>query len=183
VSTADVESLPSLTANGRYIGFVRSFEDRTDRLFVWDRQTRIFLAPNGINLGTRDAHANCGSSSIYIQPLIASNVITNVGNVNATLLSASSIGIFVQRIVGTTQVLGKTTWELETVGRFPLGSYGEGNVFTHWDFTVNGEPLPPGTYQVTVRAVDDDVAREFGEPQVVWIKPDGRVHVAGAAGK
>ena len=106
-------------------------------------------------------------------------MITSAGNVNATLLGASSIGIFVQRIVGKTRVLGQVEYQLETVGRFPLGSFGEGNVFTQWDFTVGGAPLPPGFYQVTVRAVEGDVVRELGKPQGLWIDVQGRPHMIG----
>lgn len=176
VSTPDEETLPALTANGRYVGFVRGFEDRPDRLFVWDSQTQTFLNPNGVNLGSRSAHFGCGSSSIYLEPLLTSGVITSAGNVNATLQLASSIGIFVQRIVGKTKVLGRKAYELETVGRFPLGAYGAGNVFTHWDFEVGGELLPPGKYLVTLRAVDGDVVRELGEPQLLKIDVRGRPH-------
>jgi hypothetical protein len=189
VSTAaDTETLPALTADGRYVGFVRGFEPgfvegRNDRLFVFDSVTRTFLNPNGINLGYRGSDSLCGSASIYQEPVLASTVITSAGNVNATLLGASSIGIFVQRILGKTQVLGRKAFELETIGRVPLGSFGEGNVFTHWDFAVNGEPLGPGRYLVTLRAVDEDdegpVVRELAEPQVLRIDKDGSIHMQG----
>ena len=183
-STFEDESLPALTANGRYLGFVRNFRSdaaRDDRLFVWDTVTQTFLNPNGINLGFRGSDSLCASASIYQETILTSGVITNAGNVNATLTLASSIGIFVQRIVGKTRVLGKKAYELETVGRVPLGAYGAGNVFTQWDFAVNGEPLSPGRYLVTLRAVDDvgegPVARELGEPQVLRIDERGRAHI------
>ena len=185
-TSADDESLPALTADGRYLGFIRTFRGdptKTDRLFVWDSLTRTFLNANGINLGIRGSDSLCASASIYRETLLTSSVITSTGAVNATLSSASSIGIFVQRIVGKTKVFGRKTFELETVGRVPLGSYGAGNVFTHWDFEVDGEPLPPGKYLVTLRAVDDvgegPVARELGEPQVLRINKRGSIHVHG----
>jgi hypothetical protein len=118
----------------------------------------------------QDTASRCGSLSLYTRAVVLGSVISRVGTVNATLASAASIGIFVQRIVGKTQLLGRKAYELETVGRFPLGSYGEGNVFTHWNFEVNGEPLPPGRYLVTLRAVEGDVVRELGEPQVLRIE-------------
>jgi hypothetical protein len=83
----------------------------------------------------------------------------------------------VQRIVGKTRVLGKKAWELEPVGRVPLGEFGAGNVFTHWDFAVGGEPLAPGKYFVTVRAVEGDVVRELGESQVLRIGKGGRIRI------
>ncbi len=169
VNTPRDESLPALTADGRYVGFVRDAADADDRLFVWDSQTQTFLNPNGIDLGQRLTRLSCDSLKLYTRSVIGSSVISRVGNVNVTLAQASSIGIFVQRIVGKTKVLGRKAYELETVGRVPLGSYGAGNVFTHWDFAVNGEPLPPGRYLVTLRAVEGDVVRELGQPQVLRI--------------
>ena len=163
------ESQPSITADGRYLAFVRDAASANDRLFVWDTQTQTLLNPNGVDMGQPFSSIRCGSTSIYTRPAFLSTAILSSGAVNATLTSASNIGIFVQRIVGKTKVLGRKTWKLETVGRVPLGSYGAGNVFTHWDFEVDGEPLPPGKYLVTLRAVEGDIVRELGEPQVIRI--------------
>ncbi len=178
VSTSAEESQPALTSDARYLAFVRGGTGGNDRLFVWDPQTQTMLNPNGVDLGLRDSSSGCGSLSLYTRPVISSSVISRTGTVNARLASTSSIGIFVQRIVGKTRVLGRKAYELETVGRVPLGIYGAGNVFTHWDFEVDGEPLPPGKYLVTLRAVEDTaegtVVRELGEPQVIRIP--GRKH-------
>jgi hypothetical protein len=181
--TAHDESQPAVTADGRYIAFVRFFV-ANDRLFVWDTQTQTLLNSNGVDLGQPGTAVRCGSLSLYTRPVFATSAISTssfsqVGNVNVTLVQASSIGIFVQRIVGKTEVLGRKAYELETVGRFPLGSYGAGNVFTHWDFEVDGEALAPGKYLVTVRAVEGDVVRELGEPQVLKIDKQGRAHMLG----
>ena len=173
------ESQPALTADGRYIAFVRDGANgTTDRLFVWDTQTQTLLNPTGVALNYTFTADRCGSTSLYTRPVIVSSTISG-SFVNATLVQASSIGIFVQRIVGKTEVLGHKEYQLETVGRVPLGSYGVGNVFTNWDFTVGGEPLPPGFYQVTVRAVEGDVVRELGRTQVLWIDVQGRPHMIG----
>ena len=169
VSTSAEESQPALTSDARYLAFVRGGTGGNDRLFVWDPLTQTMLNSNGVDLGLQDTSSRCGSLSLYTRSLIGSSVISRTGTVNATLVSAASIGIFVQRIVGKTEVLGRKAYELETVGRFPLGMYGAGNVFTHWDFEVDGEPLPPGKYLVTLRAVEGDVVRELGEPQVLRI--------------
>jgi hypothetical protein len=177
-TTAD-ESQPAVTRNGRYFAFVRHGSDGHDRLFVRELSTQTFLNPNGVDLGLV-ATRGIGSVSLYERAVITSSVITRTGSVTATLVSASSIGILVQRILGVTRERGQKQYELETVGRVPLGSFGEGNVFTHWDFDVNGEPLPPGKYLVTLRAVEDTVegtvARELGEPQVLKIDPRGGAH-------
>ena len=179
VSTSADESQPAVTDDGRYLAFVRAVPFATDRLFVWDSRTQTMLNANGVDLGLQDTSSRCGSLSLYTRSIIGSSVISGTGTVNATLLQASSIGIFVQRIVGKTKVLGRKAFALETVGRVPLGSYGAGNVFTHWDFAVGGEPLAPGKYLVTVRAVDTDVVRELGQPQVLKIDKQGRAHMIG----
>jgi hypothetical protein len=169
VSTSAEESQPALTSDARYLAFVRGGTGGNDRLFVWDPQTQTMLNPNGVDLGLRDSSSGCGSLSLYTRAVISSSVISRTGTVNARLASTSSIGVFVQRIVGVTKERGQKQYELETVGRVPLGMYGAGNVFTHWDFEVNGEPLPPGKYLVTLRAVEGDVVRELGEPHVLRI--------------
>lgn len=178
-NTADDESQPARTADGRYLAFVRHSFGR-DQLFVLDWQTLTFLNPSGVDLG-RGSSRLIGSVSLYERAVITSSAITRSGTVNATLASAANIGIFVQRIVGKTKVFGRKAFEFETVGRVPLGSFGEGNVFTSWDFAVDGEPLPPGKYLVTLRAVEDTDAgtavRELGEPQLLRIKKDGRIRV------
>jgi hypothetical protein len=94
-----------------------------------------------------------------------------------TLASAASIGILVQRIVGTCGKGRRKQYELEDVGRYPLGSFGAGSVFTTWDFTVEGVPLPAGRYLVTVRAIEADLVRELGVPQVLKIDERARVRV------
>jgi len=178
VSTSAEESQPALTSDARYLAFVRGTFGANDRLFVWNPLTQTMLNPNGVDLGLRDSSSSCGSLSLYTRSVLSSGVISRTGNVNATLLQASSIGIFVQRILGKTEVDGQKGYELETVGRFPLGSYGEGNVFTQWDFTVDGAPLPPGRYLVTLRAVEGTIVRELGESQVLRIGEDGSVRFA-----
>lgn len=122
VSTSRDESQPAITADGCYIAFVRDIEGAYDHLFVWDSQTRTLLNPNGVDLGLQRTATRCGSTSLYSRPVIKSALITGSGRVNAMLASAASIDIFVQRIVGKTEVLGSKTWQLEPVGRVPLGS-------------------------------------------------------------
>ena len=180
-TTAD-ESQVAVTRDGRYFAFVRHGSDGHDRLFVRDLSTQTFLNPNGVDLGFV-ATRGIGSVSLYLRTVITASRITSTGGVTATLTQASGIGILVQRIVGVTKERGQKHYELETVGRVPLGEYGAGNVFTHWDLEVDGDPLPPGKYLVTLRAVEDTaegtVVRELGEPQVLRINKRGSIHVQG----
>ncbi len=172
------DSQPGLTDDGRYLGFVRHGSDGHDRLFVRDQVTLTTLNPNGVDLGFVTTRG-IGSVSLYLRTVITASRITTTGNVTATLTEASRIGILVQRITGVTKERGQKLYELEPVGRVPLGDYGAGNVFTHWDFEVDGEALPPGRYLVTLRAVDGDLIREFGEPQVLRIGESGHAHTQG----
>ncbi|RIL07818.1 MAG: hypothetical protein DCC71_01690 [Proteobacteria bacterium] len=175
INTPADESQPALTRNGRYLAFVRHGSDGRDRLFVRDLSTQTFLNPNGVDLG-QVATRGIGSVSLYERAVITSSRITLTGGVNATLTSASSIGILVQRIVGESRVRGQVEYELEAVGRVPLGFFGAGKARTQWDLEVDGEPLPPGRYLVTLRAVEGDVVRELGEPQVLKIHKRGNAH-------
>ena len=113
--------------------------------------------------------------SLYQKTVIASSQISRGGQENATLLQPSNIGILVRRILDVTtfdvtKVRAQKRYELETIGRVPLGSFRAGKVLTHWDFEVNGEPLPPGRYLVTLRAVEGDLVREFGRSRVIRIR-------------
>jgi hypothetical protein len=168
INTEADESQPAITRDGRYFAFVRHGSDGRDRLFVRHVSTQTFLNPNGVDLGLV-ATRGIGSVSLYERAVLTSSRITRTGTVTANLLSASSIGILVQRILGATLQNGVKQYELEAVGRVPLGFFHTGKVQTQWDLAVGGEPLPAGRYLVTLRAVEGDVVRELGEPQVLRI--------------
>ena len=118
-TTAD-ESQVAVTRDGRYFAFVRHGSDGHDRLFVRDLSTQTFLNPNGVDLGLV-ATRGIGSVSLYLRTVITASRITSTGGVTATLTQASGIGILVQRILGVTKERGQKQYELETVGRVPLG--------------------------------------------------------------
>lgn len=166
INTEADESQPARM--GRYLAFVRHGSDGHDRLFVFDRTTRTFLNPSGVDLGVV-ATRGIGSVSLYERAVLTASRITLTGTVTATLASASSIGILVQRIVGATLERGQKHYELEPVGRVPLGFFHTGKIETQWDLAVAGEPLSPGRYLVTLRAVEGDVVRELGESRVLQI--------------
>lgn len=172
--TAADESQPAAVAKPNaapeeYHAFVRHEADGRDRLFVRDTETSTLLNPNGVDLGLV-ATRGIGAVSLYLKTVIASSQITLSGQVNATLLEPTRIGILVQRILGVTKDRGVKQYELERVGRVPLGDYGAGKVFTQWDFAVDGEPLPPGRYLVTLRALEGDLVRELGRSRVIHIR-------------
>jgi len=181
-SSSDFESQPALTADGRYVAFVRhSDSDGHDRLFVWDSQTQTLLNANGVDLGLIHTRNRGGAVSVYTKLAILNNTIilsglqtaTLTGTVTANLTQTSRVGILVQRILGKTKSLGRKAYEVETVGRFPLGEFPEGRLRTTWDLTVDGQKLEPGRYLVTLRSVEEDIALELGRPRVLRIPKRG----------
>lgn len=171
-NTSADESQPALSETGRYVAWVRHGADGHDRLFAREQGTLTILNPNGVDLGVV-ATRGIGSVSLYERAVLTASRITTTGFVTATLTSASSIGILVQRIIGTTMEHGHKRYELEPVGRVPLGFFHTGKLATQWDLAVGGEPLPPGRYLVTLRAVEGDVVRELGESRVLRIGKKG----------
>jgi hypothetical protein len=172
VNSFDDESQPAITADERYVAFVRhSRTDFHDRLFVFDTVTQTLLNAAGVDLGLVDTDSRSGSLSLFTKRILLSTSISQTGHVTGTLTLQSNVGILVQRVVGTTTVLGKRAYALEPVGRVPLGEFDEGTFHTLWDLTVNDQPLEPGEYLVTVRAVEGGVARELGHPRL-FVVPD-----------
>jgi len=163
------ESQPAVTADGRYIAFVRHLDDGHDRLFIWDSKTRILLNPDGVDMGavvTRDR----GAVSLYKKPVFKRSSISRTGAVTAALLRPATLDIFVQRIVGTTRLLGSRAYKLEPVGRARLGTFGGGRLRRMWNLRAGGEALAPGRYLVTLRARKGSKLRELANPHVVRIR-------------
>jgi hypothetical protein len=176
VNTSRDESQPALSADGRYVAFVRRVlvepgPTARDRLFVWDSQTQTLLRTSGVDLGplsTRDV----GNVGLYQKPVIVSSTVKRSGTVSAQLAQPSGVGILVQRIIGkkTKEILGQP-YKLRTVGRVPLGKFPKGRLRTRWDLKVNRKRLRPGRYLVTPRAVGPrKVVRELGKPRVIKVK-------------
>jgi hypothetical protein len=164
------ESQPALSADGRYVAFVRHGSDSHDRLFLWDSQTQLLLNAAGVDLGavsTRDD----GNVGLYQRTLFVSTAVTSLGTVKFQLAQPAGVGILVQRIRGRKRILGRKAYKLGPAMRVPLGKFKKGRRRTHWNFKVNGKRLPLGRYLVTLRAVTPDViVRELGKPRVLTIK-------------
>ncbi len=98
-------------------------------------------------------------------------MINPSGIINAQLLINASIGILVQRVVGHQQLLGRTAPRLKLIGRVPLGRFSRGRVHVRWDRKVNGRPLAPGLYQITVRALaPNGRVEDLGRPRAFRIR-------------
>jgi hypothetical protein len=174
-STRD-ESRPSFTSDDRFLAFVRQVADGHDRLFVFDTQTQTLLNSNGIDLGTLAPIAQGlarrdGGLALQQKVVLSVTTMNLNGLITARLLAPTGVGILVQRIVGHHKLLGKTVPKLRFVGRVPFGLQKKGHFRVRWDHKVNGRPLKPGRYLVTVRAVTrNDVVRELGGSFTVRIR-------------
>jgi hypothetical protein len=88
-----------------------------------------------------------------------------------TQTKGGSVGIIVQRVVGTRRLLGRTVPRLRFVGRVPFGSRRAGRLRIPWDRRVNGRPLPPGRYLVTFRSLSaGGTVRELARPATLVIR-------------
>jgi hypothetical protein len=74
--------------------------------------------------------------------------------IEGSLGQDDSVGILVQRIIGTKRVHGTRVPVLRAVGRVPLGHHHKGQLRIHWNLKVNGHRLSKGRYLVTLRALD-----------------------------
>jgi hypothetical protein len=161
--------LPEFSRNGRYLAFMRrGTAGGFARLFVWDTATQLLLKPDGV--AVQVVSLSEGAIALEVQALLVGTAIR--GNlITFTLTSTSLVGIIVQRIVGTTRVLGHTAPKLRFVGRVPLGRFKKGRGHhVRWDRRVNGRELRPGRYLVTVRSVTrKGQVRDLGKPVNVRI--------------
>jgi hypothetical protein len=172
-------SRPALTADGRYLGFVREVQGLF-KAFIWDSQTQLLLNPQGVGFssaaGSDEFEAlarNEGNVALTFVPVFNRTAIS-LNSVRFSLRSRSDVGIIVQRIVGKTRVFGKSAPKLRFVGRVPLGRNFKAGRKTHrvkWNFKVNGRKLRPGKYLITPRSVTRKAkVRDLGRPTRIKIR-------------
>jgi Tol biopolymer transport system component len=163
-------TLPQFSSDGRYLAFVRrSPTGGFARLFVWDTATQLLLKPDGVDVQIPSVGE--GAIALEVRSVLGPSSLVS-GQVQFTLVQASRVGIIVQRIVGTTRVLGHKAPRLRLVGRVPLGQFKKGrNQRVRWNRRVNGRKLAPGRYLVTVRSVTSKgQVRDVGKPVRVRIR-------------
>jgi hypothetical protein len=83
--------------------------------------------------------------------------VTAAGNgavISSQLSQDDTVGILVQRIVGSTHVNGKQVPVVRVVGKVPLGRQHRGRVRIRWDLKVTGQRLSRGKYLITLRGFD-----------------------------
>jgi hypothetical protein len=74
--------------------------------------------------------------------------------IEGDLGQTGSVGILVQRLVGTKRVHGTRVLVLRNVGRVPLGRHHRGQLRIRWNLKVSGHRLSRGKYLITLRALD-----------------------------
>jgi hypothetical protein len=135
----------------------------------------LFIQSNGFPVIAADGGSLSGGGEAFVLARLTSEVCTLCGATTVTSTPSSvtftieheaggpAMGILVQRLVH-----GK----LVQVGRVPFGRQRLGRVRLKWNREVAGKPLKPGTYLITVRALDQQghiVA--LGKPVRVVIRP------------
>ena len=163
------ETRPAITSDGRYVGFIRSETSGHERVLVFDTATQTLLN-DGVDLGpvlTPDS----GNLSLYEKPVLSLTNLVGIRTITFSLLQPSSVGILVQRVIGHHMLLGRRVPTLKAIGRVPFGAFRRGQRHVHWDLRVGGRRLPPGTYQVTVRALTNSgQVRDMGKPRIIRIR-------------
>jgi WD40-like Beta Propeller Repeat len=168
---------PAFTPDDRFLGFVRFSGGSNEFLYVFDTQTQTLVNPDGVDLGAMKVFTFGfgfpdllhGGLSLRQQPVFTISSLVASGLLTGRLLNPSGIGILVEKIVGQHKLLGRTVPTLQAVGRVPLGNHRKGAFKIKWDHRVNGKPLKPGRYLVTIRAVTGTTVHDFGRSFTVRI--------------
>jgi hypothetical protein len=161
---------PTFSRDGRYLAFARSPTGDASRVFVWDTQTQLLLRADGVDAAFGPDQL-IGGMALEVRPVLRSALVTRAA-VSFGLVQNSAVGIIVQRIVGSTRVLGRRAPKLKFVGRVPLGTFKRGRRHrVRWGGRVAGRRLRRGRYLVTVRSVTRrGQVRDLAEPVRVRIR-------------
>jgi hypothetical protein len=166
-NSTDDQTRPAFSPDGRYVGFIRRFNDVFGEVKVWDSGTQTVIA----SLGLATTPDDSGSLSLYERPILRlAHVEITTGLVSFRLLVPASIGILVQRVTGHRKLFGRTVPKLGKPRRVPLGAFKSGKGHARWNLKVGGRALHRGTYQLTVRALTHSgKVRDLGKPQLLHI--------------
>jgi hypothetical protein len=92
---------------------------------------------------------------IFANCQVAVHIRDGAAEITARLRQQNTVGILVQRVVGTRRVNGRRVPRLKRVGRVPLGKHRAGRLKLHWNLRVNHKQLRPrARYLITLRALD-----------------------------
>jgi WD40-like Beta Propeller Repeat len=171
VDSPQDESRPAFTPDDRYVVFIQRRSDGHDHLFAWDIGTQLLVNNAGVDLGPGANGDAAGSPGLYIKPVFTLATVSPAALVNFKLITPSSVGIIVQRVVGHHRLFGRKVPTLKLVGRVPFGHFKKGHSKVHWNLRVKGKRLPKGTYQITPRALTkSQKVRDLGTPKILHVK-------------
>jgi hypothetical protein len=92
---------------------------------------------------------------IFANCQVAVHLHDGTARIAARLRQKNTVGILVQRVVGTRRVNGRRVPRLKRIGRVPLGKHRAGRLKLHWNLRVNHRQLRPrARYLITLRALD-----------------------------
>jgi len=183
------ETFPRWTSSGRYLAWISrpsppSAGAAVDtKIFVYDTQTQQLVRPDGRSVGSHEyafgltvaetpsvvasfalVPAKPITPSVNIPPNLAVDLVT-------TLRKPTSVGILVERVAGTTKLLGRTVPRLKVVGRVPLGRHHKGANRIPWNGKVAGHRLTKGTYKITMRAIAaDGLPSDLSQPVTLRVR-------------
>lgn len=178
-SLAGEERFPHWTRDGRYLVWLTlgppiqatGGELREGTIKVYDTETQAIVTTR--SLGRKERFA---ALAVAQTPSVLAAFDVNLGlqrtdpTLSVRLASPATVGILVQRVVGTRRLLGRLAPRLELVGRVPLGKQRRGRARIPWDGKVNGRELSPGRYQITMRRLVRNKVVELSEPDTVRIR-------------
>jgi hypothetical protein len=162
---------PASADSGRYLSWLSITPNVSRQILVYDMQTQGLVDPTGRTVPfTGDyAIALAPDQVINTFTLPAQFTIANPPTINTILINPATIGILVERVQGTTVLAGRRVPRLVRVGRVPLGLHRKGHDRIRWNGRVNGRPLKPGTYKITLRVLRGTSIAELSRPVTVHI--------------
>ena len=131
ITSADPERMPAWSPGGLQLGFVRTTAGRRVLLSTTSRRA---CRPSSTRRST-------SVSKVVLSPTVS------------TTTKTQTIGIFVVRVIGKRELMGRTVPRIRQVGRVPLGATRKGRNTFRWNGKVNGKRLKRGTYLLTYRAL------------------------------
>ena len=106
----------------------------------------IAIGPTQIRYSCASVIAGCKLHAVPVVRRVGSSGPGHrVVEFKLTTVRATRLGILIQRLIGTRRVL---------VGHVPLGLKRVGRLTIRWNLQINGHPLPPGRYLITLRMFD-----------------------------
>ena len=122
----------------------------------------IAQGPDGTLWYTENHAGEIGEVS-FCSPVLCRTQLTvgsGAGDLTGSLHTAALIGVLVRQ---------RENGRLVTLGRVPLGHHPAGPLQIRWSLRVNGRPLAPGVYQLTLRALNGNQVIDETAPATITV--------------